>query len=90
MLAVAVIALAIAAVTLGEKLTPQSQTASIATPFNPFTGIKINGKAAIVIDISTGKTLYEKNSNIPLPLASLTKTALALVVAEALPLDSGP
>ena len=44
--------------------------------------LKARGKAGIVIDIPTGRTLYEKNADVPLPLASLTKAALALVVAE--------
>ncbi len=89
MLAVAVIAFATVAVTaLGGSMTPLSQVASLPAPFDPFASIKIYGKGAIVIDIPTGRTLYEKNSDVPLPLASLTKAALALVVAEALPLNS--
>ncbi|MEK7069098.1 MAG: serine hydrolase [Patescibacteria group bacterium] len=86
--AIAVIALAIAVASIIGTTPNQGQTASISTPLNYFTDIKIKGKAAIVIDISTGKTLYEKNSDTPLPLASLTKVALALVVAEAVPQEA--
>ncbi len=72
----------------GGGIMPQSQTAAAPAPFDPFANVQLEGKAAIVIDIPTGKTLYEKNPDVPLPLASLTKAALALVVAEALPLNS--
>ncbi|MEK9154320.1 MAG: hypothetical protein AAB798_02505 [Patescibacteria group bacterium] len=84
-LAVAIVALATAAASIIGTAPHQGQTAAISTPFNYFADIKIKGKAAIVIDISTGQTLYEKNSDIPLPLASLTKVALALAVADVLP-----
>ncbi|OGG74042.1 hypothetical protein A3A40_03570 [Candidatus Kaiserbacteria bacterium RIFCSPLOWO2_01_FULL_54_20] len=88
-LAIATVALTIAAVAaLGGGTTPQSQTAAAPAPFDSFADVRIKSKAAIVIDIPSGRTLYDKNSDVPLPLASLTKAALALVVAEALPLDS--
>src|SRR3990167_8054765 len=88
-LAVATVALTIAAAALfGGAARSQSQAAAAPLPLDPFAGIEIKGKAGIVIDIPTGRTLYEKNADVPLPLASLTKAALALVVAEALPLDS--
>lgn len=49
---------------------------------NPFAGIDINAKAAIVQDLNTGKIIYEKNSNTKVPLASLTKLMTALVIYE--------
>ncbi len=50
--------------------------------------IPIEAKAAYVLDISTGKVLYAKNENVPLPLASLTKVMSALVAAENTSLQS--
>ncbi len=35
--------------------------------------VRLSGQAAIVVDLSTGKTLYAQNADTPLPLASLTK-----------------
>ena len=88
-LAVATVALVVAVVAaFGGGMGSQGQAAAAPAPFDPFATIQIKGKAGIVIDIPTGRTLYDKNSDVPLPLASLTKAALALVVAEALPLDS--
>src|SRR3972149_7052152 len=88
-LAVATVALVtIAVAAFGGGMGSQGQAAAAPAPFDHFANIQIKGKAGIVIDIQTGRTLYDKNSDVPLPLASLTKAALALVVAEALPLDS--
>lgn len=60
------------------------QTAAVAAKPNPYENISIAAKAAIVIDLSTGTTLYEKNPDSQLPLASLTKVPLAVVVAESM------
>ena len=86
----ALIALALivsGALALAGRVPSESQTAA-APAADPFAGIEIAGKAAVVIDIPSGNTLYEKNPDATLPLASLTKVMLALVVAEALPPDS--
>lgn len=40
---------------------------------NAFAHVPIEAKAAIVYDLATGETLYEKNADSQLPLASLTK-----------------
>lgn len=48
----------------------------------------ILGRAAYVYDVQNDKTLYEKNSDAQLPLASLTKIMTALVVHRALPEDA--
>lgn len=48
----------------------------------------ILGRSAYVYDIVSGKTLYEKNSDAQLPLASLTKIMTALVAYRALPKDT--
>ncbi len=65
----------------------KAQTAAAAIAPSPFDGIQLISKAAVVIDIQTGKTLYEHNADAQLPLASLTKVAMALAVAEVLPTD---
>ena len=70
-----------------------AQTASVAAAVNeaasPFSEVELSARAAFVFDISTGKTLFEKNADAQLPLASITKlvtsiTALALAPDYAL------
>ena len=59
---------------LGSKKSSVTTTA-VATSTAPdaFANIPIEAKAAIVYDLATGKTLYAKNADAQLPLASLTK-----------------
>lgn len=85
--AIALIAL-IGLVAFSPAPKAQHQEATAMEAFDAFAGIILEAKAAVVVDIVNGKTLYEKNAETQLPLASLTKVALALVIAEALPLDS--
>ncbi len=50
-----------------------------------FKNLKISAKEAISVEINKGvktKILFEKNSQVPLPIASLTKLTTALVVFE--------
>lgn len=47
----------------------------------------IKAAAAILIDNGTGLTLYEKNSDLPMPMASLTKIMTALLILENHSLD---
>ncbi len=68
-------------------LVPASQTAA-ATQIDAYTSVSIEAKGAIVVDLMTGKTLYTKNADAQLPLASLTKVAMALAVSDVLPLDT--
>lgn len=63
------------------------QTASVAA-VDSFAGIPLEAKSAIVVDLVTGKTLYALNADAQLPLASLTKVPLALVVSEVLRQDT--
>ena len=46
--------------------------------------LEIASKAAILMDASTGKVLYEKNSHEKLPPASVTKVMTMLLICEAL------
>ena len=54
---------------------PVSATVAVATSTAPdaFANIPLEAEAAIVYDLSTGETLYAKNADAQLPLASLTK-----------------
>ncbi len=61
-----------------------TQTAAAASSTSPFDSVQIRGSAAIVVELNSGKILYEKNADVQLPLASLTKVPLALAVSEVL------
>ena len=47
-----------------------------------FLGVKIEAQAAVVIDLTSGEVLFEKNSQQKLPIASLTKIMTVLVALE--------
>lgn len=47
----------------------------------------ISAKSALVYDTRSGRLLFEKNSNIKLPVASLTKIMSAVIVLEKLNMD---
>ena len=55
------------------------------TPINPFSKITIVAQAAIVYDSTNNKILYEKNADVPLPLASLTKIMTAITATTLAP-----
>ncbi|MBI2453326.1 D-alanyl-D-alanine carboxypeptidase [Candidatus Peregrinibacteria bacterium] len=42
----------------------------------------IEARAAITVDVESGAILYEKNKNEKLPMASITKLILAVIIAE--------
>ncbi len=72
------IASGILAVFLFIPGTPEVRNTSslaIATSTVPdaFARVPLEAKAAVVYDLATGQTLYEKNADAQLPLASLTK-----------------
>jgi len=60
---------------------PESPTTTIQE-INPFDTVAIQAKSAFVYDVANKKVLYEKNSSLQLPLASLTKVMTALVASE--------
>lgn len=85
-----------------EKTVSAPITIATSTPPNAFAQIPLEAKAAIVYDLALGETLYAKNADAQLPLASLTKlltvyaalaelspTAPVTIPAEATRLD-GP
>jgi D-alanyl-D-alanine endopeptidase (penicillin-binding protein 7) len=45
--------------------------------------LDVRSESALVVDVNSGKTLYQKNANKARPIASLTKLMTALVVLEA-------
>lgn len=51
------------------------------------TALNVSSKSAILMDVSTGQVLYEKNSHEKLPPASVTKVMTMLLIVEAL--DNG-
>lgn len=51
------------------------------------TALNLVSKSAVLMDVSTGQVLYEKNSHEKLPPASVTKVMTMLLIVEAL--DSG-
>ncbi len=55
--------------------------AALATP-NP-AKLQLKSGSALVMDVNTGKTLYQKNPAQVRPIASLTKLMTALVVLDA-------
>ena len=48
----------------------------------------VSAKSAVLIDLEECSVLFEKNAHARLPMASTTKIMTALVIAEALPLDT--
>lgn len=63
-----------------EKVEP---VAEMPKP-NAYENIRLEGEAAIVYDLTTGETLYAKNAEAQLPLASLTKLLTIYAAADAL------
>ncbi len=79
---------------LSETTTPAlyAQTASAVVPVpspstDVFADIQLQAQSAIVVDTTTGQTLFEHRADIQLPLASLTKVALALAASQVLEPD---
>lgn len=64
-----------------EKYQPKQ------TPKTSASGLDINAKSAIVVDEGTGEILYQKDPNLELPPASITKIATISVALENLKKD---
>ncbi len=56
--------------------------------FNPFEGMEIEAKSAIVIDVRNDKVLYAKDELSLRPLASITKLMTALAASKSIKKDS--
>ncbi len=87
--AVAVVLISLVGFVFSEGNYPVSipQTAS-AVLSDQFTGVEVQAKAAIVVDVHSGKVLFEHNADDQLPLASLTKVSLAYAISQTLDLTS--
>ena len=71
--------------------TPRPEPVAVATTPaapNAFADVPIEAMAAIVYDLATGETLYAKNPDAQLPLASLTKLLTVYAALATLPLDT--
>lgn len=55
-----------------------------ASTTDAYADLHLDAKAAIVVDLSNGEPLYEKNADAQLPLASLTKLITTYAAAHAL------
>lgn len=66
---------------------PSPAPVAVATSTVPdaFAQVPIEAKAAIVYDLATGETLYAKNADAQLPLASLTKLLTVYAALSELP-----
>lgn len=75
---------------LTSNSDPRSQTSQNSASSTPdaFANVPLEAKAAIVYDLSTGETLYAKNADAQLPLASLTKLLTVYAALQALPPDT--
>ncbi len=56
----------------------------IISPYKNSTslGVDIDGKSAMVVDYSSGRVLFEKNSQSNMPMASLTKVMTAVILLD--------
>lgn len=59
-----------------------NQTVNIPHKQTESLGVELKAESAMVIDSQSGKVLFEKNSSINMPMASLTKMMTAVVVLE--------
>lgn len=72
-----------------QEPSENSPLAAATTPAsNAFTDIPLEAQAAIVYDFAQQKTLYEKNANAQLPLASLTKLLTVYSAITTLPSET--
>lgn len=70
----------------GELITtPHPLATTTPTDSNPYVGMVLTGRAAIVYDLSNGQTLFSQNADRQLPLASLTKLLSVYAGTKALP-----
>ncbi len=72
--------LAAAAVVAAGLAAPTAASAQTTGP--PTTVAMPPARAAILVDVDTGKVLYESNAHTPLPPGSLTKTLTAMIAYD--------
>ncbi len=68
-----------------EVVTPEPEdqiVQEIPAPNDPFGDIVVHAQSAIVLDVTKNEILFEKNADVQLPLASVTKLMTAYVAHE--------
>ena len=69
-----------------RKINPKNDSGIVKKETNnPFIGTTIEGRGAIVWDIVNQEVLFEKNSNLSMPLASIAKVVMALTAIDLVP-----
>ncbi|MDP1707419.1 MAG: hypothetical protein Q8L30_02600 [bacterium] len=71
-----------------EQNDPDLITITPTTAPNAFANVSLDANAAIVYDLVTGETLYAKNADAQLPLASLTKLLTVYAALTVLSLET--
>lgn len=66
------------------KEAPKAEEVVVTPKPDAYQDIHLQGSAAIVYDLKTGQTLYERNAEAQLPLASLTKLLTLYAAADSL------
>lgn len=69
------------------KIAELQEQPSKALP-SPYASVSLIGQAAVVYDLTTGRALFEKNSDTQLPLASLTKLLTTYAAVTTLDRDA--
>ncbi|MEX2014246.1 MAG: hypothetical protein WD896_02740 [Parcubacteria group bacterium] len=70
----------------GAKVERDDKSVPTQVATIPFPQIEVNAKAVYVYDVRAGTTLFAKNEDVRLPLASLTKVMSAVVAEDSSPL----
>lgn len=73
---------------LSKTLPHQSEATTTPPRPSPYDKLSLIGHAAVVYDLAYGRTLFEKNADDQLPLASLTKLLTTYAAATALDPES--
>ena len=69
---------------ISEATHPVPPAPEPLPPPDAYAGLRLTARAAIVVDLSSGTTLFERNANVQLPLASLTKLLTTYAAANTL------
>ena len=88
--ALSLFALLITAVLSSAESTPLPKVhvaAALEPEQNTSANLSLEARSAYVIDLTTGDSLFARNADVQLPLASITKIPLVLVAAEVLQLS---
>lgn len=87
-LVILVVAMASLIYDMTHRPKPATVTTTQDTTTHVFTDVALQAKAAYVFDMREHKAIFEKNKDMQLPLASLTKLMTALVATDLVPRDS--